>query len=203
MASKNVIKIDVPESYYHVYARGGGRKTVFCDEDDYRHFIELFRRYLSDEELLDTNGVPYAKLYESIEVLAYCLMGNHFPLLVYQQDEGAMTRLMRGVMTAYSRYFNKKYQQSGTLFESRYKASRVSNDEYLYHISRYIHLNPDEWQTYPYSSYRTYADGAAPDWISPARIQALFDSPQEYRDFMADYKDMRDVGEALKHELAE
>lgn len=114
-----------------------------------------------------------------------------------------MTRLMRGVMTAYSRYFNKKYSQSGPLFESRYKASRISSDEYLMHISRYIHLNPDNWRMYAYSSYPIYDTGVAPDWLQTDKILNLFTSREEYVDFVADYKDIRDVYEAIKHELAE
>ena len=140
MPSRNVLKIDVAEQYYHVYARGASRQNIFLEPVDYEVYLKLFRRYLSSEEIRDSAGIPYTKLHESIELLCYCLMPNHFHLLVYQIDEGAMQRLMRGVMTAYSRYFNKKYQRSGSLFESRYKASLITSDTYLFHVSRYIHL---------------------------------------------------------------
>ena len=69
-------------------------------------------------------------------------MPNHIHLLVYQHQPQAMAQFMRSVLTSYSRYFNKRYKRSGSLFESRYKASLISDDAYLEHISRYIHLNP-------------------------------------------------------------
>lgn len=203
MPSRNVLKIDVPDSYYHVYARGASRQPIFLKDEDFTYFLSLFRRYLSEENITNAVGIAYEKLFDDIEVLAYCLMGNHFHLLIYQKRAGAMQRLMRGIMTGYSRYFNKKYDRSGGLFESRYKASRVSNDNYLMHISRYIHLNPDKWRSYPYSSLDSYRNESPPsDWVRPKRILALFSSPNAYLEFVADYKDIRDELEAVKHELA-
>lgn len=203
MPSRNTVKIDLPDSYYHVYARGASRLPIFLEDEDYEYFLSLFQRYLSDEEVKDSAGVPYEKLGDRIELNAYCLMNNHFHLLVYQKEQGAMTRLMRGVMTAYSRYLNKKYDKSGSVFESRYKASRISSDEYLMHISRYIHLNPDRWQTYPYSSFQFYRGKEAVEWVKPERILDLFSSPRNYKNFVADYKATRDELEAIKHELAD
>ena len=202
MPSRNVSKIDVPDSYYHVYARGASRKTIFIEDEDFNYFISLFHRYLSHDEVTNSINVPYEKLHDDIELLSYCLMGNHFHLLLYQSEQGTMARLMRGIMTSYSRYFNKKYELSGSLFETRYKASRISNDEYLMHISRYIHLNPDKWERYPYSSIAYYRDEKAPDWLHTERILELFSSPNAYMEFVKDYKDIRDVYEVVKHELA-
>ena len=202
MPSRNVLKIDIEDSYYHVYARGASRQEIFLQPQDYYVFLELFRRYLADEEIRDSAGIPYDKLSDDIELLAYCLMPNHFHLLVYQVNKGAMQRLMRGVMTGYSRYFNKKYKRSGGLFESRYKASRVSNDIYLLHISRYIHLNPKKWRNYPYSSLQYYADENLEDWLQEGRILDLFESRDKYMEFMADYEAVRDGLALAKLELA-
>jgi putative transposase len=202
MPSRNVLKIDIADSYYHVYARGSSRKAIYQEEDDFSYFLGLFHRYLSDDEVKDGNGVPYSKLSDDIELLAYCLMNNHFHLLIYQNHEGGMQRLMRGVMTSYSHYFNKKYDQSGPLFESRYKASRISTDEYLMHVSRYIHLNPDDWQTYRFSSIGAYRSNDSSDWLNTDRILQLFSNKTKYMEFVNDYKDVRDVYEYIKHELA-
>lgn len=100
MPSRNVLKIDVSEHYYHIYARGASRQDIFLEPADYYIFLELFRRYLSPEDIRDSAGIPYAKLGDDIELLCYCLMPNHFHLLAYQVNQGAMSRLMRGVMTA-------------------------------------------------------------------------------------------------------
>ncbi len=202
MPSRNVLKIDVPDSYYHIYARGASRHEIFLEASDYYVFLELFRRYLSMEEIRDSAGMPYAKLYEDIELLCYCLMPNHFHLLVYQVNEGAMQRLMRGVMTGYSRYFNKKYKRSGSLFESRYKASMIMSDAYLMHITRYIHLNPKQWRNYPYSSLQYYLDPNMEDWLEETRILELFPSRAAYGEFMADYEAVKESLALIKYELA-
>ena len=202
MPSRNVLKIDVAEQYYHVYARGASRQNIFLEPVDYEAYLKLFRRYLSSEEIRDSAGISYTKLHESIELLCYCLMPNHFHLLVYQIDEGAMQRLMRGVMTVYSRYFNKKYQRSGSLFESRYKASLITSDTYLFHVSRYIHLNPKAWRNYPYSSLRYYAHPHSEDWLHEERIIDLFKNRTKYMEFVADYEAAKAVLDTIKHELA-
>ena len=187
MPSRNVLKVDVPDSYYHVYARGASRQEIFIEPQDYHVFLEMFQRYLSAEEIKDSAGMPYKKLSDDIELLSFCLMPNHFHLLVYQIHAGAMQRLMRGVMTAYSRYFNKKYERSGGLFESRYKASLISSDSYLMHVTRYIHLNPKQWRTYPHSSLRHYRASHDEDWLNEHRILELFPSRQKYMEFVEDY----------------
>ncbi|HSX29588.1 MAG TPA: transposase [Candidatus Saccharimonadales bacterium] len=203
MPSKNVLKVDAPDSYYHVYARGAGKQPIFLDYEDFMFFLELLRRYLSPEAVVNSVGTPYEKLGESVELLAYCLMGNHFHLLLFQRQVGGMQRLMRGVMTSYSRYFNRVYGRSGPLFESRYKASRVSNETYLQHISRYIHLNPKDWRLYPYSSMQYYLTGNQPDWLQTSPMLELFDSREQYAEFVADYEAAQRELDSLKHELAD
>lgn len=194
--------MDLAESYYHVYARGNSRQEIFLEDDDYLYFLNLFRRYLSDEEVKNSAGIPYEKLDDRLEALCYCLMPNHFHLLLYQQEEGTMQRLMRGVMTGYSRYFNTKYKRSGSLFESRYKASLISDQKYLEHITRYIHLNPKNWKNYQYSSIGRYLSGQGTDWLKPERILSLFDSPRQYGAFVSDYEEAQRELEIIKHQLA-
>ncbi|MBP9667886.1 transposase [Candidatus Saccharibacteria bacterium] len=202
MASRNVLKIDIPDSYYHVYARGSNKMPIYIDDDDYEYFLTLLRRYLSQKEMKNQVGTPYVKLFNSVRLQCFCLMQNHFHLLLYQIEPGAMQRLMRGVMTSYSSYFNRKYDRSGPLFETRYKASRISSDDYFMHISRYIHLNPDKWETYQFSSIHAYAGQVQYDWLETKNILAMFDTPTGYLEFVRDYKEIRDVYEDIKHELA-
>jgi len=129
-------------------------------------------------------------------------MPNHFHLLLYQINEHAMTQLMRFIMTGYSRYFNKKYELSGALFETTYKASIISINKYLIHISRYIHINPKDWRTYKYSSLTYYLAKTPPEWLQTKRIIELFSSPNEYELFIADYEDYKYTLDDIKHELA-
>ena len=202
MPSRNVFKVDIPESYYHVYARGHSRDKIFDDNSDYAKFLNLLQRYLTKDQQTDRYGINYKCLYDKLELLCFCLMENHFHLLIYQRDEGSMQSLMRGVMTSYSRYFNQKYDKSGSLFESTYKASLISNQSYLEHISRYIHLNRRNWKTTPYSSISYYTGEYEADWVRPDRILSMFSSRDEYLDFVSDYEENQRMLDELKYELA-
>ena len=202
MPSRNIYKPDVEESYYHVYARGQSRSKIFLDEADYAKFTGLFKRYLSKEQQHDSGGALYPHLYGKLELLCYCLMENHFHLLLYQRDSGAMRLFMRGLMTSYSRYFNKKYQRSGPLFETRYKASLINSSSYLDHVSRYIHLNRKQWRNSPYTSVMFYTDERQAEWLRPHRVLEMFDSKEEYMQFVADYEANQQMLDELKYELA-
>lgn len=202
MPSRNVLKVNLPDTYYHVYARGRGKQNIYHDDEDYRTFLNLFKRHLSNNKVLDSQGLPYMHLHGKVELLCYCLMPNHFHLLLYQVDPASMSRLMRAVIAAYTRYYNKKYSTSGSLLESTYKASRITSDAYLLHISRYIHLNPKNWRQHPYSSIHAYFGVGNPSWLQPKRVVELFESLPVYADFLDDTKGYKDSLEDIKSELA-
>lgn len=205
MPSRNTIRYDVDadDQYYHVYARGASRKDIFLDADDFSYFLSLFARYLDSGKTISKTGVVYPNYSGTIELLAYCQMTNHFHLLVYQKDKGALSSFMRSFMTSYSRYFNLKYKLSGSLFESRYKASLIDDQSYLEHISRYIHMNPRYWKRYPYSSLQFYFTSNHDDWINPSKIEELFTSKKEYIQFLEDYADEKEELAELKYLLAD
>ena len=203
MPSRNVTKEQAPDSYYHVYARGSNRQKIFIEAADYKYFLALFERYLSAKQARGKTGEPYPHYFEHVAIIAYCLMANHFHLLVYQKDIPFLEKLMRSVMTSYSRYFNLKYKRTGSLFESRYKAVRIDNDQYLQHITRYIHLNPRLWKNYRYSSLKYYRDIKPPIWLKPESILELFSSSDEYMEFVANYEELRDMIMELKYQLAD
>jgi putative transposase len=203
MPSRNVSKIQSPDSYYHVYARGGNKQKIFLESSDYHYFTRLFERYLSKEKVLSKVGVAYPNFDLHLELLSYCLMSNHFHILIYQIDTPSLEKFMRSMMTSYSRYFNLKYKRSGPLFESRYKAVRIDQDDYLTHITRYIHLNPRLWLTYRRSSLKYYIGGNEPYWLKNEKILDLFDSRIEYQVFVSDYEEMKNTLEDLKHQLAD
>ncbi len=202
MPGRNILKDDVAETYYHVYARGANRQKIFLDEADFNYFLSLLKRYLSHEQAKTGRGVDFPKLYDDINLLAFCLMQNHFHLLVYQINEKSMTRLMRGIMSAYVVYFNGKYHRVGHLFESSYRASRISNESYLLHISRYIHLNPRSWRNYTYSSLTSYTGKVTRDWVSTERVLDLHTSTTKYLEFLQDYESQLKALHLIKNELA-
>lgn len=201
MPSRNVIKPNVADAYYHIYARGASKAKIFHDDSDYDFFISLFARYLSVKQKVSRLSV-YPHLRGEIELLCYCLMSNHIHLMIYQIEQSGMSRLMRSVMTSYSRYFNHKYKQTGALFESRYKASLVDTDTYLMQLSRYIHLNPKNYKSYVYSSYQYFIKPEkTPEWLQTQKLCDLFTSPSSYAEFVADYEDVKDELAQLKKQI--
>jgi putative transposase len=204
MPGKNLEKIYLEHSFYHVYNRGVNKQAVFLDNEDYAVFLNLFKRYLSDEPVNDNKGREYPWLHNDIELLAFCLMPNHFHALIYQIDPEAMTKLLKAITTTYSMYFNKKYKRLGPLFQNRFRAVLVMNDSYLDHISRYIHLNPKHYKEWPYSSLPFYLGNQSASWLQPKRVLGLFDnSPELYAEFVADYESHKAMLDELKAELAD
>lgn len=201
MPSKNVIRQDVAEAYYHIYGRGAGQKQIFPEPADNHFFISLFARYLSKKPASSRFGL-YPHYYGQVELACYCLMGNHFHLMLYQNEAGQMAKFMQSLLNSYTRYFNKKYKTSGPLLESRYKASLIDSDSYLTHISRYIHLNPRYWQRYPYSSLSLYYGSNEVEWLKPQAVTAAFSDRRGYINFLKDYEDHKAMLEEIKYDLA-
>lgn len=129
--------------YYHVYNRGVEKRIIFLDEEDYRHFLYLM--YLCNSErsiTLRDVGMAFERGKHIVAIGAYCLMPNHFHILIKQVDEGGISNFMKKLLTAYSMYFNRKYKRTGHLFEGVFKSRHVSSDQYLKYLYAYIHLNP-------------------------------------------------------------
>jgi len=192
MPSKNSLKKYVAGGCYHIYNRGVEKRPIFLSDVDYRFFLNLLKLTLSNpEDIENYDALRIRNKSDSVKLIGYCLMPNHFHLLIRQSDETGMTELMRSIMTAYSSYFNRKYKRVGSLFQGRYKAALVDKDEYLVHLSRYIHMNPIETDSkvsdYPYSSYKYYLADNYPKWLKPEPVIELFKDVKEYQKFVDDY----------------
>jgi putative transposase len=203
MPSRNIVRQDSPESYYHVYARGHNKQAIFLDNDDFEYFTNLFSRYMSKAAMPDRTGVPYPHFARQLRLLAYCLMPNHFHLLVFQLEENALGKLMQCIMVSYTRYFNHKYKKRGPLFESTYKSSPITDTAYLEHISRYIHLNPRYWKRYKHSSLRFYLQLESPEWLQPQEILSMFSNRTDYLNFNLDYIERKQELDDIKEMLAD
>ncbi|MFN3188132.1 MAG: transposase [Candidatus Paceibacteria bacterium] len=166
--------------FYHVYNRGADKRTLFTTPADYQRFLQTLylantpkQFVLRDVLRLDLSVYAIEKQDELVAIGAYCLMPNHFHLLITPLVEGGVAKFMNKLGTSYSSYFNKKYDRTGTLFEGRFKAKHASYDEYLKYLYSYIHLNPiklmpqtdatnskeltlDFLRSYKYSSYQDY-----------------------------------------------
>lgn len=195
MPAKNSVKLFIENGYYHLYNRGVEKRNIFLDEQDYTIFLYNLKRYL-DPSL----GSDPHSLVQEIDLLAFCLMPNHFHLQVKQHTKNGITKLIRAVCTNYVMYFNNKYEREGTLFQGKYKAALIETDIYLLHLSRYIHLNPypgSDPLSYPYSSYSYYMGNKNANWVKPQEILNFFKSAERvslrdffsYESFVEDFKD--------------
>jgi len=194
MPSKNSLKKYIENGYYHIYNRGHDERIVFLDDQDYKVFLRLLKLSLTPKnEIENADLIRITNRADSVELISYCLMPNHFHLLLKQIEKTGMENFMRGIMTAYVKYFNKKYERMGSLFQGRYKAISIEKDEYLTHLSRYIHMNPVKinpiLEEYPYSSYKYYLNGNNPKWLKSKFIMDFFsEDPKEYKKFIEDKK---------------
>ena len=174
--------------YYHVYSRGVDKRPIFIDEDDHKRFVKLLYVANSDKvvHLSDHKGKDLADIVRGecvCAIGAWCLMPNHFHLLIKELVDGGLIKFLSKLLTSYSMYFNKKYDRVGPLFQSRFKAEHVDWDVYLKYLYAYIHLNPigiidSGWKlknitdrtraksfldSYPYSSYQDYCGIIRPE----------------------------------------
>lgn len=192
MASKNVIRQFTENGIYHVYNRGVEKRDIFLDDQDYAVFLHLLKYYLSpidpkgEHPLMEFKNFsivrprPLANIEKEVNLIEYCLMPNHFHLIIQQISIDGVTKLLRRIATTYAMYFNKRYKRVGYLFQGPYKAVLVETDSYLLHLSRYIHLNPidltrRELVNYPYSSYKYFIGSARAGWVKPRIILDYFD----------------------------
>ena len=165
--TKNVVKTYDAPAFYHVYNRASGERLLFRDDDDRRLFMNLLQKHLSECADPDNESV---KVYD-VSVVTYCLMGTHFHLLLYQQDDvDAISGYMRSVGTAYAMYYNRKYKSKGHVFQSSFRASHINNESYLTHITRYIHLNPRYYHSWKWSSYLNYVGKRTDSWVHPELV---------------------------------
>ena len=181
-------KIYTEKSYYHVYNRGINKQIIFHDDDDYRQFLGILKRQLAAKKVFDKgNRHFYSNFQDEIEILAFALMPNHFHLLIYQEPPDGMTRFMKSLLTGYSKYYNKKYDRVGPLFQGRYKAEKICGDETVAIVSRYIHRNPKDWLRSPHTSIDFYSGNRRAEWLKPQRVLRQFSSFENYILFLQSF----------------
>ncbi len=170
--------------YYHIYNRGNRKQQVFVRYRDYERFLEKV--------------IEYKKKY-ALEILAYCLMPNHVHFLIKQLGDKAISKFMSDLCNSHSRYFNVKYELVGSLFQGRFKAKKIDKEEYLIHLTRYIHLNPvglvhmanknsfEQLLQYKWSSLPAYLSSSNDEIVNVQLILQYFstkDPVDDYKEFV-------------------
>jgi putative transposase len=147
------IEIIEPGNYYHIYNRGINREEIFIEDEHYFKFLSLCKKYIP----------------RSSDVLAFCLLPNHFHFLVYILDypdrvlppcQGGASLQLSHLFNAYAQWFNKRTDRTGSLFQRPFKRIKITDEDYLRKLIYYIHRNPlhhrkcENPENYLFSSYQ-------------------------------------------------
>ncbi|MBI4065503.1 transposase [Candidatus Gottesmanbacteria bacterium] len=219
MPAKHRIKEYDEDAWYHLFNRGVEKQRIFRDEQDYAVILSYLKTYLEpkdEEQLRKVLASPASgwreknvaikllrlnNFHEDLMLCAYCLMPNHFHLLVHQRKSDTIDRFVNSIGTRFSMYFNKKYKRIGPLFQGVYKAVRITSDEQLLYLTRYIHRNPfslpfakklasqgQALRSWSYSSYHEYLSLRNTSWVKPQEILSQFSEKgwTSYQGFVED-----------------
>ena len=199
----------VADCYYHIYNRGVDRRDIFLCDEDRRRFLRGCILFNDEEviarkpELGDDGSHPLRSTTPLVEIICYTLMNNHVHFIVKQIADEGVARFMQRLGTGYTKYFNRKYDRTGSLFESSYKSVLIEDDRQFLHSTRYVHLNQidlfvegegrfEKLIEYPWSSFRHYIGATNDPIIHPEFLMSLM-SFEEYLTFVRDWIPHRDM----------
>jgi len=187
-------KFSAPGEFFHVYNRGNAKDIVFVDDLDYRFFLLKIRQNLIPGERVSRHFRPLPD--NSFDLVAYCLMPNHFHILIKQNREIPTSKLLGKVCTSYAMYFNRKYERVGHIFQDQFKQSHIDSNRYLTWLSAYIHNNPvkaklvDRPKRWEYSSYSDFVEQRdTGSFVKPDIILNQFSNSSEYKNFVLEALD--------------
>jgi len=172
------LRIEYENAFYHVMNRGRERQFIFHDKLYYLAFLDTLNEA--------------SQRFDCV-IHAYCLMGNHYHLLI-ETPNANLGRIMRHINGVYTQRYNRLKHSDGPLFRGRYKAILVEKDEYLIHLSRYIHRNPIEMKSplvekledYPWSSYPAFIGKIKPiDWLEREYTYQLLGNKNKYKGYQS------------------
>ena len=179
----------VKGEYYHIYNRGVEKRTIFLNDYDYNRFVFLLHvlntnRNLKTRDLLRENSFNELLKIKNddpiVAIGAYCLMPNHFHLLVTPLVDGGIPKFMLKLQTAYSMYFNNKNKRDGSLFQGVFKSQHLNSDEYLRYMYSYIHLNPAKLKDGGWKENGAKNFQALEDFISNYKYSSLGEYKKNY-----------------------
>lgn len=194
----------VTDEYYHVFNRGVAKQQIFHDEHDHLRFLQTLSFYRESKPETKLSLIAPERMQTIlaeepvsplVEILAYCLMPNHFHLLLKQNTDGGISFFLQQLQNSYGRFYNTKRHRVGTIFQGPFKAVAVTTNEQLLHLSRYIHLNPvvarleKQVGEYPWSSLPYYRAGKSDRVCNPTMILQMSGGSARYDEFVADYAD--------------
>jgi len=209
----------ITDQIYHIYNRGIDHRRTFIQKFDYRRALEAIIYYqhtsmvlklaqyriLSLENKKRFDLVMKNSLY-NVQLISYCLMPNHFHLLIRQKQDNGISKFLSNFQNSYTRFFNTKYKRLGPLFLIQFKAVLITTDEQLLHVHRYIHLNPyasfivknlTDLISYPWSSMNEYLKNTE-GYCNKEFILSFF-KKTDYSAFIFDQADHQRKLKIIKH----
>jgi putative transposase len=196
---------------YHIYNRGVAKLPIFSEKRDYRRLLDTLHYYKHQDPKPQFSQIKRFKDFEIevnpkiVEILCYCLMPNHYHILIRQLENNGIPEFISKITNSYTKFFNIKYERVGPLLQGQFKAVRIEATEQLMHVSRYIHLNPTtsflvkDLENYEWSSYLNYIGLKEDNVCEKDFISSLFKSPEEYKQFVLDQKDYAQKLHLIKH----
>ncbi len=199
---------------YHAYNRGVAKQPLYDDGVDYRLMLEALSFYLDGSPATSLTAARKLDGFQKfliapatrplVEVFAFCLMPNHFHLVLRQLQDGGISTYLRRALNSFTRAYNTRHHRVGTMFQGTFRAVAVESDEQLLHLTRYVHLNPfvarlSDTPSYPWSSYGSYLSGTKTRFVNPSLPLQLAGGQEAYKDFVIDYADYaRSIAEYKK-----
>lgn len=176
---------NAPNTTYHVTSRGVGTLKPFIRNIDKREFLSRFEMYLSPTIWRDAKRRPYDKLFDEVAVLAYCILDNHFHLILHQFAADGMERLMRRVLTGYGRKYNSQNKWRGPIFQGRYAADPLRDAEHMKDMLGYAILNePSEQLDYEFCSNAIHLGERGSSWVRNDLTLNVFGGVDGYVEYM-------------------
>jgi REP element-mobilizing transposase RayT len=185
-------KLDLTRRYkrmvnttFHVTGHGLDHLQSFGTHRDKRSMIACLQRHLTHERVLDSSRHPYPKHHTRISLLAFCIMDNHYHLILHQHLAGGMAAFMHSALTGYSKYFNAEHARQGPLFRERYAAKPILDHTYAKRAVAYVHLNHEEkLLDYEHQSHDYYVGARSADWIRSDSGLAIFGGRDNYERYL-------------------
>jgi len=197
--------------YYHIFNRGNNKRAIFLDKYDLNRFFLSMREFNTDKPI----GSIYERSFRKeesglikdkkiVDFICYCLNPNHFHFAIKQVGDNGIIKFMHRLGTGYTKYFNQKYENSGALFQGRYKAKHIDSNEYLLHLSTYINLNPETHQlgsSTSKSSWEEYVNPKSKDFCNKGVVLSQFKNTLEYKKFAQESLEIIKTNKELQKEL--
>ncbi len=170
---------------FHVTARGVGNLRPFRRIADKHDFLARFAWYLSEKRYVAASGRPYDKLFDEVAVLAFCILDNHFHLILHQFTDNGMERLMRRVLCGFGRSFNARSDWHGPVFDGRYAANPLIHPDHLRESIAYTILNdPIAQLENEFCSNAIMLGDQTSSWLRRDLALGVFDGVKGYCDYM-------------------